>query len=205
MIKVYKGIFLICMFSTLLASNANAQSNQWTWMKGDNTLNQFGVYGTQGTAAAANKPGSRSEGVSWTDGSQNLWLFGGLSYAASGSVLFNDLWKYNPLTNVWTWVKGDSTTDQAGVYGIKGTAAAANKPGARMGSVSWTDGSGDLWLFGGYAPGFGSLNDLWKYNTSSNQWTWVKGDSTINQPGVYGTQGTSAAANTPGARRFGVS
>jgi len=63
----------------------------WTWMKGDNTPNIAGVYGTQGVANIANKPGGRSLSTSWTDASGNLWLFGGNN--------FNDLWKYDVGTN----------------------------------------------------------------------------------------------------------
>ena len=39
--------------------------------------------------------------------------------------------------------------NQAGVYGTKGVPAAANVPGARDESISWTDSTGNLWLFGG--------------------------------------------------------
>ena len=176
-------------------------------MKGDNTINQMGIYGTQGTAAAGNKPGARYGSVSWKDASGNLWLFGGDGYSANGRGSLNDLWKYNPATNEWKWVKGDNTINQKGIYGTQGTAAAANKPGARQNSVSWSDASGNLWLFGGdgfTASSSGSLNDLWKYNPATNEWTWVKGDSTANQFGVYGTQGTAAAGNKPGGRNGSV-
>jgi N-acetylneuraminic acid mutarotase len=74
-------------------------------------------------------------------------------------------------------MKGDNTTNQAGVYGTNGMAAAANKPGARVSSVSWTDASGHLWLFGGYGYAtstLGTLNDLWKYNSSTGEWMWRK-------------------------------
>jgi hypothetical protein len=148
----------------------NPATNEWTWVKGDSTINQFGIYGTQGSASTANKPGSRHASVSWTDGSGHVWLFGGFGYAASGSGDLNDLWKYDPATNEWTWVKGDSTGNQPGVYGTQGTASAANKPGARERSVSWKDASGNLWLFGGYgyaASLRSHLNDLWKLGVSS--------------------------------------
>jgi hypothetical protein len=53
------------------------------------------------------------------------------------------------------------------VYGTLGVAAAANAPGARIGSVSWIDSAGKGWLFGGsgYDSGgaVGTLNDLWVY------------------------------------------
>ena len=188
----------------------NTSTGQWTWVSGDNTASQLGVYGIKGTAAASNKPGARGNSISWTDASGNLWLFGGFGYAASGSFGYlNDLWKYNTSTGQWTWVSGDNTASQLGVYGIKGTAAASNKPGARGNSISWTDASGNLWLFGGYGYASnltsGSLNDLWKYNTSTGQWTWVSGDNTLNQLGVNGTKGTAAAGNKPGARFGSVS
>ena len=105
---------------------------------------------------------------SWTDPSGELWLFGGYGYDAINAGYLNDFWKYSPATNVWTWIKGDNTVDQVGVYGTQGMPAPSNKSGARTGSVSWTDGTGNLWLFGGY--GFdgstpGVLNDLWKINS----------------------------------------
>ena len=137
-------------------------------MSGDNTVNNAGVYGTQDVAAPGNKPGARCDSVSWTDADGDLWLFGGYGYdSAGGEGDLNDLWKYDTSTGLWTWVSGDSTVNNAGVYGTKGVAAPGNKPGARSRSVSWTDADGDLWLFGGYgydsAGGEGRLNDLWKY------------------------------------------
>ncbi len=181
-------------------------TNRWTWVKGDSTVNQRGVYGIQGTPAVTNKPGGRAYSMAWTDANGNFWLFGGTGYAASGnSMRLNDLWKYTPATNQWTWVKGDSIAYQQGVYGIQGTPAAANKPGARDGGTAWNDTNGNLWLFGGSGVASissgGYLNDLWKYNIATNQWTWVNGANAASQPGTYGTQGTPAVANKPGARQ----
>jgi hypothetical protein len=48
-----------------------------------------------------------------------------------------------------------------GDYGTLRVPAAANLPGARWGTSSWVDASGNLWLFGGEDLGF--ENDLWKY------------------------------------------
>ncbi len=181
-------------------------SQQWTWINGDKIPEQFGVYGTQGVASPSNKPGGRTGSASWVDLTGNFWLFGGSGLAAASGGILNDLWKYDPLTNQWTWVKGDNTNSVAGVYGTKGVAAAANKPGTRFASVSWIDNSGNLWLFGGRgyantAPGsFGNLNDLWKYDLLTNQWTWMSGDNTTNSPTTYGTQGVPSASNQPGGR-----
>jgi N-acetylneuraminic acid mutarotase len=167
----------------------------WTWVSGFNVTNKPGVYGTKGVAASDNVPGARDYSVSWTDASGNLWLFGGYGYAASGSVGYlNDLWKFNG-TN-WTWVSGSNTTNQPGVYGTKGVADQNNVPGARYVAVSWTDASGNLWLFGGINDS-GGFNDLWKFDGVN--WTWVSGSNAINQPGVYGTKGVAAPDNMPGA------
>jgi Secretion system C-terminal sorting domain/Galactose oxidase, central domain len=186
----------------------NQTSNQWTWMKGDNATGQYSVYGTKGVANSANKPGAAYASVSWTDASGNLWLFGGFGYTDNDFGFLNTLWKYNPTTNQWTWIKGDNTIDQVGIYGIQGTANVANNPGARYGSRTWTDASGNLWLYGGYGYNgiaSGILNDIWKYNPTTNQWTWVKGDNAIEQVGVYGTKGVASATNKPGARYVSTS
>ncbi len=178
----------------------------WTWISGDNTTDQNGVYGSAGVAAPANKPGSRQQSVSWKDGTGNFWLFGGFGRDKSGrnDAPLNDLWRFNTVTSQWTWVNGDSVAARSGVYGIKGTPAPENKPGSRNLSISWADASGNIWIFGGYGSPAGNdagyLNDLWKYIPSLNQWTWMSGDTIIDQSGTYGIKGTAAPANKPGAR-----
>jgi hypothetical protein len=174
----------------------------WTWMGGANTANQMGIYGTQGMAAPGNIPGARVGAVSWTDAVGNFWLFGGLGYDSAGNHGgLNDLWKYSG--GQWTWMAGSNVINQAGIYGIQGIAAASNTPGERVAAVSWTDAAGNLWLFGGFTISVGGppgqdLNDLWKY--SAGQWTWMGGSNVLNQKGIYGTQGTPAPGNVPGAR-----
>jgi hypothetical protein len=157
-------------------------------------------------AGPSNMPGGRECPISWIDDSGNLWLFGGVGYAASGGYGYlNDLWKFDG-TN-WTWVNGANSSPQRGVYGTRGVANPNNVPGARMGSISWIDGSGNLWLFGGggYAASGdnGLLNDLWKFDGTN--WTWVSGSSSSKQYGIYGTKGVADPNNVPGARYASVS
>lgn len=183
----------------------NITTGNWAWMGGDSVVNQFGVYGTMGVEAAGNKPGARTYAASWTDNAGNFWLFGGTGNAASLFGDLNDLWKYNVATGNWVWMKGTNTRNVYGTYGSMGVANAANRPGSRSDAAAWTDNAGNLWLFGGYGyatSSDGRLNDLWKYDLSTGNWTWMKGDNIPEQGSIYGTQGTAAAANKPGARNF---
>ncbi len=193
----------------------NPSKHEWTWMGGSNTGNQSGVYGTLVTPAVENIPGGRLDAVIWADNSGNLWLFGGVGFDDNGNEgELNDLWEFNPSINEWAWMGGSSTVGsyeagKPGVYGKLGTAAAGNIPGGRQNVAYWTDSSGNLWLFGG--DGFdindneGELNDLWEFNPSINEWTWMGGSNTVFQPGVYGTLGGFAAGNIPGGRLGAVS
>jgi hypothetical protein len=180
-------------------------AGEWTWISGSNVFDQLGIYGTQGTASPSNVPGGRINAMGWVDKSGNFWLFGGFGFGTnSGGGSLNDLWKYS--AGEWTWMGGSTTADQFATYGTLGTGSPGNTPGARIGSATWIDASGNFWLFGGqgygsYEPsGAGQLNDLWKY--SAGEWTWMGGSTVTNLPGTYGTQGTSAPANIPGSRSF---
>ena len=171
-------------------------SGQWTLVNGTNAAGSPPSWGQMGVAAGSNTPGQRGNAATWTDANGNLWLFGGANY--------NDLWKFIPSTSQWTWVGGSNVANQSGTYGTLGTADPNNIPGARSAAVSWTDGSGNFWLFGGSgnasAGSAGVLNDLWEYNPSTAEWTWVGGSNLANQPGVYGTPGVAAPGNIPGQR-----
>jgi N-acetylneuraminic acid mutarotase len=200
-------------------------TKQWAWMGGSSATQQAGVYGTLGTFAAANVPGARSSATAWADKNGNFWLFAGNGFVQIGSMetngFLNDLWEFNPSTQEWAWMGGSNTLPTSclslsggncslpGVYGTQGTASAGNMPGSRAGVNSWTDQSGNLWLFGGIGwdsnDNGGFLNDLWKFNPTTNEWTWVAGNNTANMAGVYGAQGTPAPANVPGGRDSAVS
>jgi hypothetical protein len=124
--------------------------------------------------------------------------------------MLNDLWEFNPTAKTWTWVNGSNVGNVAGTYGTLGIGSASNAPGVRNGSFSWTDSTGNLWLFGGYGLDStgtlttGALNDLWKFNPTAKTWTWISGSNLMNGAGTYGTLGTAAASNTPVSRSFGA-
>jgi N-acetylneuraminic acid mutarotase len=103
--------------------------------------------------------------------------------------------------NGWTWISGSNRAGQAGIYGTKGIAAPENAPGGRAWAVSWLDSSSRLWLFGGRGldsvGDYGSLNDLWKFDPTTLEWTWVSGSNIAGQKGSYGTKGLAAPSNIP--------
>jgi hypothetical protein len=181
----------------------------WIWVAGDSTVTTPtpGVYGTEGIPAPANKPGGREGQSGFADSKGNFWIFGGYGYDVNGHVQYlNDLWRYS--AGSWTWMSGDNTGNNQGIYATVSTEGPTNKPGARVFASTWMDASGYIWLFGGYGIDGnnkqGPLNDLWRFDTTSKQWAWVAGSNTINQNGSYGTINQPSNQNTPGSR-FGQS
>ena len=177
----------------------------WIWLSGSESDNATGVYGTMGTAASANTPGARYKACAWIDGSGNFWLFGGFGHGNSnGTGYLNDLWKWDGTD--WTWISGGSLNNLSGHYG-----GSNQIPGSRYGQTSWTDDSGNLWLFGGRGYGKfdlfttyqGYLSDLWKWDGS--KWTWIKGSWIDDQSGIYNTKGTTTSSSKPGSRAHATS
>lgn len=123
----------------------------------------------------------------------------------------------------WAWEGGGTTgtgcefnAGALGTYGTLGVPAAGNLPGSRVPAAHWTDKSGNFWLFGGYIATIAQgnscawANDLWMFNVSTKDWTWVSGSNTypvLNgcPTGIYGTLGQFAAGNVPGGREQSVS
>ena len=193
---------------------------QWAWVEGSSSFGttwvQPSVYGNMGISAPGNIPGSRWQGTTWTDASGHLWMFGGQGFDSQGNSGFlNELWRFDAATNEWAWMGGNSTMTcapgsdkqncgQTGAYGTLGTPAAENFPGGRTQAASWTDSAGHFWLFGG--AGFNTsfysiLNDLWEFDPSTGEWTWMAGNSGSGSgAGKYGTLGVPAPSNLPGSR-----
>jgi N-acetylneuraminic acid mutarotase len=179
-------------------------TNNWTWLKGYNGTtvpNSTGSYGTIGVPSSTNLPLGRSGAMAWTLNNK-LYLMGG----SSGGLVYNDLWEYDPITNNWTWIKGSNTDFSAGNYGTIGIEASTNIPGARRSSANWVV-NGKFYLFGGNGTVAGMvaglLNDLWSYNPTTNNWTYIKGSMAFNTNGTYGSIGVANTNNTPGGRSYG--
>jgi N-acetylneuraminic acid mutarotase len=219
-----KVLFLVVAAGCLI-STVYAQSNEWSWTGGGEQVNRSITFGVLGTPSLSNDPGSREFPATWTDARGNFWLFGGYATvrdtsAPGGLVLgyFSDMWEFNASTTQWTWVAGPNRPASSGVYGSLGTPAAANYPGQRGGSSTWKDSNGNFWLFGGEGADStghsGYLNDLWEFNPTTLQWTWMGGmnqlptcpsTNSCGPPGVYGNLGTASASNVPGGRSDALS
>jgi hypothetical protein len=95
---------------------------------------------------------------------------------------------FNVSTLQWTWMNGSQSANATGVYGTQGIAAPGNAPGGHTQAASWTDSQGMFWLFGGQGAASvngatGNLNDLWMYNPTTAQWTWINGSNLVNSAG----------------------
>ena len=177
---------------------------EWTWMGGPGIPQACGNYGVKGVPAATNWPGSHAFGAyTFVDNSGNFWLFGGWGLDVNCVVgALNDLWTLDLSTLTWTWMSGDNTFNMPGVFGTYQVPGPLNHPGGKLeGATAWTDNNNNLWLFGGESNGGVQWNDLWKYDITANEWTWMNGSNTSGAPGIYGTKGVSSPANTPGSRQ----
>jgi N-acetylneuraminic acid mutarotase len=190
-------------------------TGNWTWVSGSSVAAQYGTYSG---GAASLEPGGRQFPMGWIDASNNIWIFGGSGLDDSGGGLnnpadnLNDLWEYSPGTGNWTFASGTDRVNNdnpiAGLYGTIGVTAGpgTNLPGGRQSGVTWLDGNGRAWLFGGSGYDVngnpGQLNDLWKWDGAN--WTWVMGADTVTTASTYGSEGTPAFTNVLGSRKDSV-
>jgi hypothetical protein len=187
----YTGVAL----SNVTNVTVDCGHNDWTWMDGPNTANADEpatlFSGNHATTQDTDSPGGSKYSASWTDSSGNLWLFTGSSHEAmqpNVTEFLGEMWEYIGTQNYFGGLFN---------YWIKVTPSGLS-PAPRWGAVTWTDSTGNFWLFGGQDANLDFLNDLWSYNPGTSTWTYVSGG--FNQNGVYGAKGTAAPSNLPGGR-----
>ena len=185
-------IHLLCFFFFSIHFSF-AQSGQWAWVNGDTVATSPGHYGIKGVADPANRPPGLYEAYNWTDANGNFWIYGGYN---SISALCADMWMYNPFTNLWTWMQGDSTRNVVPVRGTLGVPSPLNTPGSRNTGVSWVDTSGNFWLYGGFGNALAMTGDLWMFNTVTLEWTWMSGSTNTNTTGTL-VLGVPSTVNYP--------
>ena len=197
-----KQALLITIICISFGRGSFAQG-MWTWLRGSDTAyhapNLPHTFGTQGVESPANEPVGLFSPAHWTDTSGNFWMYGGQAGWVTGAPM-GDMWRYNPLTNNWTWMKGPGTIAPPPVMGSLRVASVNSNPGGRAWApATWVDYKGDLWMYGGNDE-YNDLGDMWRYNIASNTWTWMAGTASPNMQPVYGTKGVEAAGNRPGGR-----
>src|SRR5690242_16901790 len=96
-----KILLLTFAFSFYFVFSYSQNPGEWMWIHGSNTINSTGNFGTQGVPSPTNEPPALYEPCEWTDLTGKFWLYGG-----EGSAGGNDLWRYDPATNEWTWMTG---------------------------------------------------------------------------------------------------
>ncbi|MEQ9021866.1 MAG: kelch repeat-containing protein, partial [Pseudomonadales bacterium] len=104
------------------------EKDEWNYIRGSTEmiLNN-GVYGARGIGNPSNEPRSRWHGSSWLGDDGRLWFFGGLNInqSTNNTAWLNDLWVYDPASDIYTWMGGSSDINGDAVYGINGQASAA--------------------------------------------------------------------------------
>lgn len=184
----------------------NKNINQWRWIKGSQGYNENGFYGTKYVEDANNQPPGRSVYARWKDAANNLWFYGGSK--SYGGINFQDIWRYSPASNNWTWMGGDTTTNTVeGVYNAPCDTGFSLPNATQENRAACVAANGMFWLFGGFdytAAYTRSYNTLWLFNPTSNSWLWASGNSNPNPVGNWGTAGIPAPSNVPCGRGGGV-
>jgi gliding motility-associated-like protein len=194
------------LFGGSLSSNSDVQNdlwkykistNEWAWIKGSQSgSNIAGNYGTLGIENTNNLPPARLSYTKWKDIDENLYLFAGGNDLSDG---FNDVWKYKPTTNNWTWISGTNLISDIGANSGFCKPNLIDIPAGRIENqtASATGCSQAFWSFGGFGN-FGAnsiYNDLWIFNSENLKWTLTSGSVVPNQLGNYGTMGIANNTN----------
>lgn len=149
------------------------------------------------------------------------WISGGILYMFGGSTEFSntlqhtasltaDLWRYHRKNNLWQLVSDVTRLNQhSGHHAHEDAAQCSNVPGGRVNAASWTDSSGNLWLFGGLGVHHSNplsntsphlLSDMWRFGMDNQCWELISGGESPEAAGSYGELGKAAETNFPGAR-----
>lgn len=116
------------------------------------------------------------------------------------------MWQYNFTLRQWTFLKGNSTPGAYTTHGLSvalGVEGPTNLPAGRnLHTLNAMSSTNAFIMFGGYtsfsSSEYGEVNDLWRYNVTSNNWCLLKGNIRAVYPAaVYGTIGIASSANVP--------
>lgn len=183
----------------------NMNSNQWTWVKGNDKKNILGFYGKKGEENVNNVPSARHNSLLWAE-EDNIYLFGGQSINADG---FFDVWKFNLITNNFSWIDGKSYNYFHGIFNGIANHYMYDKDVASIfnylettSDINWGQKGEKLWRY--YNVNSASeFNGIWEYNVATSENFLLKPDSTIGI-GDYGELGVPNETNFPPFRLFSL-
>ncbi len=195
---------------TAKITHSQPPGRQWRLEGGspDSDLGQNlpAVYENRGSVSGVTHPGSRFGSFSWAGRDGLLHLFGGtgiwsrvISAATAKGAVRADHWVFDPKSQLWSWQSGQSSGNPFPRTPTPGLSP-NNFPGARTSGVSWVDGNGDFWMFGGVYSDLVSVvvyhNDLWRFVPRLKAWEQVRAISLSS----FGQKGIPSATNQPPAR-----
>lgn len=185
-------------------------SDYWSWIAGSDQVGEQGSYGPVGVFGSSYHPGGRKNAVVWSDNNGDIYLFGGDGFDGLGaSGRLNDLWKYDTGIQKWAFLGGPQTRNAGGDWGTRKVSSPSNWPSARVTPSYTHDASGNLWMYGGTgkdsADTYGRLGDLWKFDVSTHEWTWVSGTNFADIAATNASAGLGVydPGNSPNRRYAG--
>ncbi len=182
---LYTSVIVVTLSTN--SSSAFCQSEyDWIYVSGDTTTELPPSYPS--AIGKTGSPGGRWMAGTWVDQAGDLWLFGGRGHSVQSIVRYSDMWKFDVSESRWYWMGGSFFFNDSSVYPL--SVGEVGQPGSRESPATWIDDNGHFWMFGGNGSGVtpgtvGPLNDMWKYNPTTNIWTWQGGSKVINDPGDY--------------------
>lgn len=169
--------------------------NSWRFIKGPKSTESENLQGNYPSHPNTNCsihhfPSSRAAASTWlVDGI--LYFFGGgnfgenqisdsIFFFADGNFQFrtqNDLWRFDPITNIFCWISGPKDANQDDHIDSKYIFNANNVPPGLLGSVTWSDSmNSKLYLGFGLKIGGIASNSIFIFDISRNSWKLTNGE-----------------------------
>lgn len=118
--------------------------------------------------------------------------------------LLNDLWQFDVVTLMWTWIDGVPRKNAPAVYGVQGIGSKLNMMrGICMSSIIIHPETGSLFFYGGSGISDGNVrvftNEAWLWDPATECWTWIAGSASDSIP-TFGEENIFTMTNSPGPR-----
>lgn len=150
-----------------------------------------------------NHPGTGTKRQLVWKSQDNLFIYG--NDDLNNNYGNSSFWVYNLTIKQWKCIQQNNVAVN---FGTKGVFNTTNTPGKRSQSITFVDNNGNLYLMGGtyisYTSTSVEYNDLWKYDITLQQWSWIGGYNT-HTPGIngnYGAIGVESVNYFPSSRIY---